>query len=238
MSAEISSKTCRTRCSSSGLPRYGLPSQLPSRTRGMVKPKKPQQVGGTTKATRLPSTGKKKRLPPPQAGSGADSSGSGGGDGKKKKKPKSFLGLLTTGASFVGRWRVRLPCMSANLTDARPGHCAPPPNSLAYLLPLPQRCGVGMCGRVRSSGRQTATCSKPCCAGRWLSQTTLRAEWTAGGLQRLQMALLVAGCRPCMRCQAPPPPPAHTNTRPLTNTRHLAGTSASQRFRRRCARAA
>lgn len=68
----------------------------------MGKPKNPfagRHVGGTTKATRQPSTGKKKKQPAAAAGNGSGNAGGG-----KKRKPKSFLGLLLTGAGFAGGW--------------------------------------------------------------------------------------------------------------------------------------
>lgn len=64
----------------------------------MGKPRNPfagRHVGGTNKATRQPNTGKKKKQP-------AAACGSGNAGGGKKRKPKSFLGLLLTGAGFAG----------------------------------------------------------------------------------------------------------------------------------------
>jgi hypothetical protein len=58
----------------------------------------------TTKATRLPGTGKKKRRGGGAAAGGDDESGGGGG---KRTKDKSFLGLLASGAGFAGAWVAR-----------------------------------------------------------------------------------------------------------------------------------
>ncbi|PRW60724.1 hypothetical protein C2E21_0968 [Chlorella sorokiniana] len=68
----------------------------------MAKPKNPfagRHVGGTTKATRQPNTGKKKKQPAVAAGNGSGNAGGG-----KKREPKSFLGLLLTGAGFAALW--------------------------------------------------------------------------------------------------------------------------------------
>ena len=57
-----------------------------------------KHVGGSTHATRLPGTGKKR---PPAATTG-NGNGEEGGDGGRRKKDKSFLGLLVSGMGFAG----------------------------------------------------------------------------------------------------------------------------------------
>ena len=72
----------------------------------MAKQRPGKQFAGThlptNKATRLPGTGKKKPRP---AAAGEGGGSSGGGGGGRRKKDKSFLGLLASGAGFVGASR-------------------------------------------------------------------------------------------------------------------------------------
>lgn len=170
--------------------RFAARSQASGHSMG--KPKNPfagRHVGGTTKATRQPNTGKKKRQVAAAAGDG----GSGGGG--KKRKPKSFLGLLLTGAGFAGERgccaaRARLSACECSAaagmavgqqpaTRARALNSPPPPSCCA-----PQHCGLGMCTAARSSGGMTATRCRQWRPARWPSQSMQHAAWTAGAWLR------------------------------------------------------
>ena len=89
-----------------------------------------KHVGGSTSATRLPSTGKKKRQPQAAAsggdggggggdGGGSRGNGGNGGGGRRGKRPKSFLGLLAAGGAYVALWAWNLWSRGQQATDDR-----------------------------------------------------------------------------------------------------------------------